>query len=298
MPPIADAYVAQTSPTTPFGATDPNYLITQGSKGISGPCSTTRQAFLKFDLSLIPNNITTATLKLQNSQGTGVSGSIIGIWGLQDDSWQELTVTWNTRPVSTGAPLLASVTNPPVSGLLQFPSTSAFVNFINSQRTGDGIATIATGFVDCAPLTAPQVRNTSKESTTPVGPPLLNLAPVAGLPTETPTNTAVPVTDTPTNTAVPPTDTPTNTAVPPTDTATNTPVPPTDTSTNTRCRRRTLPPTPRCRRPTPQPIRLCHQRIRRRTRRFRRPSRRPIPIHRLARRIRRRTRRPRSRQVA
>jgi hypothetical protein len=131
---------------------------------------------LKFNLTGLTGNVTTATLTLQNSQGTSLSGSIAGLWGLQNDAWDELTVTWNTRPLSTGvgAPLTTRP-NPPENGLLEFLSTPAFVSYINSQRTGDGIATLVTGFVDCVPLIAPQLRNTSKESTVPAGPPLLNL---------------------------------------------------------------------------------------------------------------------------
>jgi hypothetical protein len=182
LPPVADAYVSQINPTTPFGLTDPDFLHTQGSRGVSGPCSTTKPVLLKFDVALIANDVTTASLKLQNTYYTGPSSNIVlGIWPA-GDNWDELTVTWNTRPISYGPPLSTrSSPMPPTGDILLFPSTAALVNYVNSQlliNGGDGVVTLMTGYVTCPPLQAPQVRNNSKENLNPVAPPLLRLGPV------------------------------------------------------------------------------------------------------------------------
>jgi hypothetical protein len=93
-----------------------------------------------------------------------------------DDDWDELTVTWNTRPISGGAPLSTLASMPPANQPLTFPSTLMLVAYVNSQRPangGDGRASFITGFAVCPYLTAPDVRNPSKDS--PLNePPLLN----------------------------------------------------------------------------------------------------------------------------
>jgi hypothetical protein len=191
--PIADAYAVLIHPDTPFGSTDPNYLLTQGSRGPSGLCRTTYQTLLKFDISALSGDVVTASLTLQNSQSTSVIGAIMGIWGV-GDAWDEATVTWNTRPISSDAPL-ASVSPLPSTGPLVFASTPALVSYINSQRPasgGDGLASFVTGYVDCPLLAAPQVRNASKENTLNL-PPLLDVG--AAAPPMTPT--PIPPTSTP-----------------------------------------------------------------------------------------------------
>jgi hypothetical protein len=106
--------------------------------------------------------------------------TVVGLWPVDDD-WDELTVTWNTRPISSGAPLSTLASMPPANQPLTFPSTL----YVNSQRPangGDGRASFITGFAVCPHLTAPVVRNPSKDS--PLNePPLLNTA--AEVPTST-----------------------------------------------------------------------------------------------------------------
>jgi hypothetical protein len=177
--PVDDAYIALVNPNTPYGATDPSNLVSQASRGISGPCVTTRQTLLKFDVSGLAGDVTSATLTLQRSQYTGPSaGVIIGVWPIHD-TWDELTVTWNTRPISDGAPLSTrSSPIPPVNLPLVFPSTAALASYVNSQRPargGDGLASFITGYSDCPTLSAPQLQNASKEN--PINlPPRLDIA--------------------------------------------------------------------------------------------------------------------------
>ncbi|MER3514667.1 MAG: hypothetical protein C4310_10005, partial [Chloroflexota bacterium] len=49
--PIADAYVWQDQPATPYGTTDPENLETQGRRRVAFPCETNKQALLKFNVS-------------------------------------------------------------------------------------------------------------------------------------------------------------------------------------------------------------------------------------------------------
>lgn len=162
LPLLEDATVAPVAPP------DPNRLETDRPRGISGPCTVLAQSLLKFDASVLSSDITTATLSLQYTEYTGpASGVIVGIWPVSDD-WDELTVTWETRPVSSGAPVSTrSSPMPPLHEPLVFPSTPALVAFINNQRPahgGDGRISFATGLVDCPPLSTGQWRNPSKEN--------------------------------------------------------------------------------------------------------------------------------------
>jgi hypothetical protein len=175
---VADAYVALVYPNTPFGVDDPDYLKTNGSRGISGPCVTTRQTLVKFDVATLSADVTTATLWLQGTAYTGPTSSVVtGIWAL-GDGWDELTVTWNTRPISSGAPLSTkSSPMPPAGAPLVFPSTAALAAYVNSQHPangGDGLASFVTGVADCPPLSAPSYRVASKDNPANL-PPLLNV---------------------------------------------------------------------------------------------------------------------------
>jgi hypothetical protein len=183
--PIEDAYIALVQPNTPFGVADPDYLFTAASHSPSGPCITTRQTLVKFDVSALSGDVISVSLVLQFTMSSFPGGvTIAGLWPVAD-AWNELTVTWNTRPISSGSPLSTkSSPMPPDGQPLVFPNTAAMVTYVNSQRPpngGDGVVSFITGFVDCPVLTAPDWRNTSKESPLNL-PPLLNLE-IAGPPT-------------------------------------------------------------------------------------------------------------------
>jgi hypothetical protein len=163
--PIADAYISQFEPDVPLGAVDPEYLQVQGSRGPTWPlCAATKNTLMKFDLS-ITGAIITTSLVLPTVQYAGPNtGVTLGVWA-SDDDWDEFTVTWNTRPISTGAPL--STRSFPTASPLVFLGTPELVGYLNSQRPangGDGIASLSIGWADCPPLSAPQFRTASKDN--------------------------------------------------------------------------------------------------------------------------------------
>jgi hypothetical protein len=82
---------------------------------------------------------------------------------VSDDSWNETTLTWNNRP-AVGS-LLSSTSQVVGQTQVVFPTSGALVSFINAERDGDGIASLAVGWADCPTLTAPQLRADSSEGT-------------------------------------------------------------------------------------------------------------------------------------
>jgi hypothetical protein len=103
--PTDDAYTEVFTPDTNYGG---SYLLATNL----GNLSQRQYSYLKFDLGSIPSNevIVGATLNLYqvNGAGSGISG--VNLFRLPDDSWDEMTVTWNDHPDTTGYTLLD--TNP------------------------------------------------------------------------------------------------------------------------------------------------------------------------------------------
>jgi hypothetical protein len=132
----------------------------QGSRGLSGGCTTTRYTYLKWDLGSLTGNAVTATLTLNAPQYTGPNGVILGVYAVAEDAWSEATVTWNTRP-AVGA-LLAQLSDPLGMPSINFAS-AALVSYLNAEWAGDGIASLAIGYADCPALSAPQLQTSSKE---------------------------------------------------------------------------------------------------------------------------------------
>ncbi|MGD2064574.1 MAG: DNRLRE domain-containing protein [Nitrospirota bacterium] len=99
--PTDDAYTSVFDPDTNFGnssrlATNLNNL---GQKQFS---------YLMFDLSGIPATqaIVSATLNLYQVTGAGAGESGVTLRRIADDSWDEMAVTWNSPPDTTGATVL------------------------------------------------------------------------------------------------------------------------------------------------------------------------------------------------
>lgn len=92
---VADAYVNDgTEANKNFGGLNVFYIKNDKNANV------TRESFLKFDLSSLSGTISTATLRLYPT--------LASLTGLQnraelvdDDSWQESTITWNTKPASS-----------------------------------------------------------------------------------------------------------------------------------------------------------------------------------------------------
>lgn len=192
LPPIADAYVSQINPNSTYGTLDPTHLQTQGSRGVSGPCNTTKYSYLKFNVGILASDMTTATLTLDETLYTGPgAGVVTGLFAVNDDSWQETTITWNNRPAVI-TPALAT-DNVPVTGQLVSFASAPLLAYLNGERVGDGIASLAVGYVDCPPVSAPQLQNSSKEGPLPPGLSVVQpgITPTA-TPSPTPTYTPVP----------------------------------------------------------------------------------------------------------
>jgi len=88
-----DAWVLSTHGTSNFGAG------TDLRVGVDLAQGRTYHDFLKFDLTGITETVTSATLNLR----VGITGNAnidLGVYGVADDSWTELGITWNTQPAA------------------------------------------------------------------------------------------------------------------------------------------------------------------------------------------------------
>jgi hypothetical protein len=101
--PVADAYVEDATPTTNFGTT----------AQVNVDASPVRESFLRFDLSSISGAVASARLRLHvaniSNGGSPAGGSVARV---NDTSWAESGVTWNTRPTAwqTDAAVIGPVT--------------------------------------------------------------------------------------------------------------------------------------------------------------------------------------------
>jgi hypothetical protein len=163
--PTDDAYTSILSPTIPYGVADPQYLVVQASRSPVGPCNTTKYTWLQFDLAALGGNTTTATLRLANPQYTGPGAGVrLGLFAVTEDNWDESTLTGNTHPVtSIISPALVLATPPPFGQPHLDLSSAALVNYVNSQQSGDRLASLAVAYVECPTVSAPQFRVSSKE---------------------------------------------------------------------------------------------------------------------------------------
>ncbi|MBP2830675.1 DNRLRE domain-containing protein [Aquimarina sp. U1-2] len=67
----------------------------------AGGAGFTRRCFLKFDLSEVTSDFTTAELRLRVSRNDGGNGpNNISLLFIEDDTWDEETLTWNTEPTA------------------------------------------------------------------------------------------------------------------------------------------------------------------------------------------------------
>ena len=81
-----DTYVKNNVTTENFGAENKFWIKNDDA----------RMAFIKFDLSSISSTIVGATLEITGAADN--SGGNVTVYSLDDDSWDELTVTYNTAP--------------------------------------------------------------------------------------------------------------------------------------------------------------------------------------------------------
>lgn len=99
--PSDDVYTSVFDPGTNFG--DSALLATNLSN-----YNQKQYTYLMYDLSGIPSNevIVAATLNLYQVAGAGFGESGVSLFRIADDSWDEMTVTWNNAPDTTGASFL------------------------------------------------------------------------------------------------------------------------------------------------------------------------------------------------
>ena len=134
--PVADAHVRDgTNADTNFGM---NTILEVES---SDP-GDNRDAYLKFDLSNISTNISSATLNVfagnNSNGGRGQGLAEFDLFAVANTSWGELTITWNNKPARGG--MLAANTVARGSGWHQFDVTG----YIKSQQAaGQGVVSLA-----------------------------------------------------------------------------------------------------------------------------------------------------------
>nr|WP_152393444.1 DNRLRE domain-containing protein [Paenibacillus guangzhouensis] len=130
--PIEDTYVnAGGNASKNFGSST-QLLV----KNFNADNNLNRQAYLKFDLSSIAGEIGTAKLKLYavDSENSTIS---VQAYGMEDDTWEEQTVTWNNKPNIDH--YLASANVGKTASWQEWDVTA----FVKQQRAADGIASLA-----------------------------------------------------------------------------------------------------------------------------------------------------------
>lgn len=99
----------------------------------------TRESFLRFNLNELPRN--TGTAKLRMYVGAGHASVVDASWSVlavEDDNWNESTVTWNTKPNMGSALIggaLLDVQNGALTGnYIEWDVTDQFLYELNSDR--------------------------------------------------------------------------------------------------------------------------------------------------------------------
>ncbi len=183
--PTADVRVKSNAPTTNYGSLQ--YMVTNGTS------TDIQEALLRFNVTGLDGPVQTATLRghtYDSVDGPAANGPAVYA---TSGTWAESTVTWNTRPPSTGAAfddLGAVGRNVDFDMNVTAGVTGeGSVNFLMRQPTGDGLYFYSKEFATVAQR--PKLIVTTSPAPTPT-------------PTPSPTPTATPTpTPTPTPTAQP-----------------------------------------------------------------------------------------------
>ena len=212
--PFQDAHVEENDPDLNFG--------TQTSLEIDG--FPVKLAYLKFDLSTFSaNSISKATLRFYVSNGSRHSQNI---YFVADNTWDELSITFNNRPALTN--ILATIRNSPLGewatvDITQMVASSAggVMSIGVDSNDKDGLVFYSREQDGNWPELIIEMQNQVQTNT-----PIASSTPtLTFLPSNTPTNTAAPTAmSTSTPTSIPfPSHTPTSTEIPsPTSTSTPT----------------------------------------------------------------------------
>ncbi len=129
--PTADAYVRNgTYANTNFGSD--TSLIVKGSP-TSGFL---RISYLKFALDTI-TNVKSAKLRVYGRNNDNTATINVAVFGVNDDSWTETAITFNTAPAAASTSLSSAGVNS-VAGYYEFDIT----NFVKLQLTGDKMVSV------------------------------------------------------------------------------------------------------------------------------------------------------------
>lgn len=127
LPPSDDAYVsAGDDGDVNFGDADKLVVKLEGEYS--------KEAYLKFSLSEISDPVTTAVLRLKVRS---TAESMHAVHGILEDSWNEDTITWDTRPAVGDE--LASLSVVADGTWMEFDVTG----FVAQEAAGDGVASFA-----------------------------------------------------------------------------------------------------------------------------------------------------------
>jgi len=128
--PVADAYVRDGSfANANFGFTD--RLVVRASDG--GRHS---RAYLKFDLANVAGPCTSAKLKVLLSAKNGSQALPVDVFSVEDDSWAEDSITWNTRRAEVAR--LASAALDSAGVVASFDVT----DYVAAQVAGDRLVSL------------------------------------------------------------------------------------------------------------------------------------------------------------
>ncbi|NJE31112.1 DNRLRE domain-containing protein [Thermococcus sp. 18S1] len=129
--PTDDAYVKDTTPDTNYGSYGSLYVGTYYKDHAN------ERAYLKFDLSSIPDNavIVSAVLRAYTYSGAYSTPVNISAYAVSDDSWTEDSITWNTKP-SAGELLDKDLVD--TDG--RHWSTWNVTDFVKGEFSGDKVA--------------------------------------------------------------------------------------------------------------------------------------------------------------
>jgi hypothetical protein len=109
--PVADSWIDQAFPTATHGTA--TTLETDGGTGIE------RDTLLRFDASAVPGTVTAARLRVYVTNGTTNGPPVYPT----ETTWAESSVTWNTRPATTGG-AVADPTTVPSGSWFEYNVTS------------------------------------------------------------------------------------------------------------------------------------------------------------------------------
>ncbi|ANE45099.1 hypothetical protein SY83_00560 [Paenibacillus swuensis] len=100
----------------------------------------TWQALMRFDLTNVPSTkVSSARVKVHAFPETNSQPVTVSVYAVSDDTWNETTVTWNTKPLSDAVPLGSFIVQAGAAkAYYEIPITSYIVN----EKVKDGKASI------------------------------------------------------------------------------------------------------------------------------------------------------------